>query len=107
MPWSTGWILEVEPGYKNWLNPDGAGKGGVGILLAAKYARLVIALGTLMHNRVMWIKLEGFEGCNLGIACVYAPNIPSQRNAFWLDMADCLPKDCNWVIGGDFNMTEQ
>jgi hypothetical protein len=36
MPWSTWWILEVEPEHKNQLNPYGAGT--VGILLAFKYA---------------------------------------------------------------------
>lgn len=107
MSWCNGWVLEAEPGYRNWLNPSGVGKGGVGILLVSKYVRLVKASGSLMNNRVIWIKLEGVEGGNLGIACVYAPNIASQRNALWLEMATSLPKDCSWVIGGDFNMTER
>lgn len=92
MPWCIGWKLEVEPGYKNWLNPDGAGKGGVGILLASKYARLVTMSGSPMNKRVVWIKLDGIEGGNLGIACVYAPNIPSHRNELWQEMAEHLPK---------------
>ena len=25
----------------------------------------------------------------------------------WHNMMDALPKDCEWVIGGDFNMTER
>lgn len=100
MPWSKGWVLEAKPSYKNWLNPSGAGKGGVGILLASKYARLVTTSSSLMNNRVIWIKLEGIEGGNLGLACVYAPNILSQRNDLWLEMATSLPKNCNWIIGG-------
>lgn len=107
MPWRQGWLLDAEAGYKSWLNPNGVGKGGVGTILATKYARLVIAAGSLMQNKVLWINLEGIDGGNLGIACVYAPNIPSQRDALWLDMVEHLPKDCNWIIGGDFNMTER
>ena len=26
MPWSIGWVLEAELGYKSWLNLDGAEK---------------------------------------------------------------------------------
>lgn len=107
MPWSTGWILEVEPGHKNWLNPDGAGKRGVGILLSSKYSRLVTPLGSLMNNRVVWTKMDGIEGGSLGIACVCAPNILSHGKGLWQEMADHLPKDCNWILGGDFNMIER
>lgn len=59
MPWSIGWILEVEPCYKSWLNPNGAGKGGVGIFLDTKYARLVTSSGAIMNNRVVWKKNRG------------------------------------------------
>lgn len=81
-------------------------KGGVGILLASKYARLVTSSRSIMSNRIVCIKMEGIEGSNIGIACVCAPNIPSQRNILWQEMAETLPKECNWIIGGDFNMTE-
>lgn len=47
MPWSTGWVLETKPGYKNWFNPNGAGKKGVGILLASKCAKLATESVTL------------------------------------------------------------
>lgn len=85
LPWCKGWLLEAKPGYKNWLNPNGASKRGVGILLAAKYARLITATSSIMQNRVIWLKVEGIEGGNLGIACIYAPNVSSQRNALWLE----------------------
>ena len=41
--------------------PNAAGKGGVGILLANKYARLVTATGSLYEDRVLWIKMEGVK----------------------------------------------
>ena len=56
---------------------------------------------------MVWIKLEGVEGGKIGFACIYAPNIPTDRRHMWTLMAESLPKDCEWIIGGDFNMTER
>lgn len=103
----ASWILEAASKEKSWINPNTAGKGGVGIMIANKYAKLVTMHGALYENIVVWIKLEGLKGGNLGIACVYAPNIPTDRRHLWHLMVDNLPKDCTWVIGGDFNMTER
>lgn len=47
------------------------------------------------------------EGGNLGLACIYMPNIPTERRHLWHIMVDVLPKDYEWIIGGDFNMTER
>lgn len=88
MSWSTRWILEAKLGCKSWLNPNGGGKGRVGILLASKFTCLVIALGALINNIVVWIKMDGIEGDSLGIACVYAPNIPSHRKELWEEMME-------------------
>ena len=107
MPGCASWILEAAPGERSWLNPNAAGKGGVGILIAQKYAKLVTAHGALFEDRLVWIKLEGIEGGNIGLTCVYAPNIPTERRNMWHNMIDALPKDCEWLIGGDFNMTER
>ena len=79
IPGYTSWILEAAPGERSWLNPSAAGKGGVGILITNKFAKLVTANGSLYDNRVMWVKLEGVEGGNIRLACVYAPNIPTDR----------------------------
>ena len=107
MPGYASWILEAAPGERSWLNPNAAGKGGVGIILAQKYAKLVTTHGALYDNRVVWVKLEGIEGGNIGLACVYALNIPTERRHLWHLLVDYLPKDCEWIIGGDFNMTER
>lgn len=107
VPGCASWVLEAAPGKRSWLNPNATGKGRVGILLANKYAKLVMATGALYENRVVWIKLEGVEGGNIGLACVYAPNIPTERRHLWHTLLDALPKDCEWIIGGDFNITER
>ena len=100
MPGYANWFLEASPGEKSWLNPNAAGKGGVGILLARKYAKLVTEHGALYDNRVVWIKLEGIEGGSIGLACIYAPNIPTERRHLWHIMVDALPKDCEWILRG-------
>ena len=69
--------------------------------------RLVTEHGALYDDRVVWIKLEGIEGGNIGITCIYAPNIPTDRRHLWHIMVDALPKDYEWIIGGDFNMTKR
>jgi hypothetical protein len=63
--------------------------------------------GALYDNRVVWIKMEGVEGGNIGVACVYAPNIPTDRRHIWYLMMEPLPKDCDWIVDNDFNMTER
>lgn len=63
--------------------------------------------GSLYDDRVVRIKLEGIEGGNIGFTCVYAPNIPTDQRHLWHIMNDALPKDCEWIIKGDFNITER
>lgn len=102
----ASWILEAAPGERSWFNPNAAGKEGVGILIARKYAKLITLHGALYVDRVIWVKLEGIEGGNIGLACVYAPNIPTERRQMWHITIDSLPTDYEWIIGGNFNMTE-
>ena len=53
----ASWILESAPSERSWLNPNSAGKGGVRIILAQKYTKMVTAHGALYDNMVVWIKL--------------------------------------------------
>lgn len=75
----SSWIPNAVPGERSSLNPNGAGRGGLGILLANRYAMMVSTHGTLYEYKVVWIKLERMDAGNIGIACVYVPNIPSDR----------------------------
>ena len=47
------------------------------------------------------------EGGNIGLACVYVPNILTDRRHLWHILVDALFKYCEWIIRGDFNMTER
>lgn len=62
MPGCASWILEAGPKEHSWINHNVASKGGLGIILANKYAKLVTSHGSLYDNRVGWIKLEDIEG---------------------------------------------
>lgn len=73
------------------------------ILLSNKYARLITPNGDLYKDRVVWIKLEGIEGSNFGLACVYTPNSLTNHRYLWHIMGDFLPKDCNWITRRDCN----
>lgn len=56
---------------------------------------------------MVWVKLEGIEVGDVGIACVYVPNIHIERRQLWHKMMELLPRDCDWIVWGDFKMTER
>lgn len=74
-------------------------------MLSSKYVRLVTSCMSLYEDIIVWIKLEGVEGSNLGIACIYAPNIPTEHRHMWHLMTYSMPRDCKWIFDGEFNMT--
>lgn len=49
------------------------------IILANKYIRLVTTTDFLYEDRLILIKLEWMEDEIVGLACVYAPNISTNR----------------------------
>jgi hypothetical protein len=68
----ASWILQAALGGRSWLIPNAINKGGVGIFIYRRYARLVTTHVTLFEHRVVWVKLEGIEGGNIRIACICA-----------------------------------
>ena len=47
------------------------------------------------------------EECKFGVLNVYAPNISNERTSFWRLLANKIPSFDNWIVAGDFNMTER
>lgn len=107
IPGYASWVLEAASGEQSWINSNATGKGRVGILLNPKYEKLVTDHGSLYDDRVVWIKMEGVEGGKIGIACVYASNIHTERKYLWYIMMESLLNDCDWIIGRNYNMTER
>ena len=104
MPDYASWVLEAALEKEVGLTPT---RPVVGILLNPKYAKLVTEHGGLHDNPVVWIKMEEVEGGNIGVACVYALNIPTDRRHLWYLMMESLLNDCDWIVGGNFNITER
>ena len=53
----------------------------------------------------MWVSLQVADAL-VGILCVYAPTIASERAWFWGQIVDVLPIVDSWIVGGDFNNVE-
>jgi hypothetical protein len=63
--------------------------------------------GTLMENRVWWVILKRLLGGDLGVANIYAPNIPRKGCFLWAEMILKLVKGCRSILAGDWNMVER
>jgi len=49
-------------------------------------------------------KLKGLCGGDMGVANVYLFNISNERCILWVKMIQKLPRDCRWILVGDYNM---
>lgn len=92
---------------RSWFNPSAASKRWLNILIANKYPKLIMTTGTLYDNREVYIKLDGVERENIGLAYIYALNISTGRRHSWYILMDAPPKYCEWIIEEIFNKTEQ
>lgn len=73
------------------MNVNGAKIGGVDIFLVSKS---VIKHGALYSIRVVRMKTKMLEGDNLGIVCIYTPNIFIDKRHLWHILTRSLPNDC-------------
>lgn len=102
--------LEFRGGVSFWNNasysPDGGRfSGGTGISIAKSLADKVLECGVLDEARAQFVIFK-VNRESLGIMNVYAPNCTGQRAAFWNKLADVQLPSIEWVVAGDFNMTE-
>ncbi len=59
-----------------------------------------------MINRLHWFKILRVKGGDIIMANIYAFNNIAKRCVPWELMVKYLPKDCGWILVGDFNMVE-
>lgn len=78
---------------------------GTGILVSRNFANKVIAKGVVVEGRAQFIDLE-MDRQKIGILNVYAPNETGPRARFWESLADAQLPEADWLVAGDFNMTE-
>jgi hypothetical protein len=71
--------------------------------------------GTLMENKVQWAILKGLLGGailkgllggDLGVANIYAPNIPRKWCFLWVEMIQKFIRGCRWILANDWNIME-
>jgi exonuclease III len=83
-----------------------AGRGGLYMLISPKIRHLIHSQGVIGANLAQWVVLKGLPRGDVAIANVYAPNSAHDRMTLWQEMVRCLPLNCRWVVGGDWNVVE-
>ncbi|KAG0573055.1 hypothetical protein KC19_VG144800 [Ceratodon purpureus] len=84
---------------------SGRFKGGTGIIMSRHLAPAIQDSGVIIEATTQYVILE-VNDVTVGILNLYAPNTPGTRAVFWAKLAEHPWPDAEWVVCGDFNMTE-
>jgi hypothetical protein len=76
------------------------------MLLNNKWANFVVHNEIAFRNKSQWLKMEGLLGRPISILNIHTPNESVEGSKLWEYLKMKLPKDCKWIICGDFNMVE-
>jgi hypothetical protein len=87
-PDAACYILDADLRYAH--NIDGAGRGGVGILVSPYIKHMVASSGSLGDNKSIWVTFTGTPVGKLGILNVYTPNCSRERGRLWESLASTL-----------------
>lgn len=98
--------VDAEPGFGNTPQEVGAGTGGVCMWVSPRVAHLVTASRQSQDGRGQWIRMGGLAGGDVSILNVYASTSVRERSFLWEELREELPKDCCWIICGDWNFVE-
>lgn len=105
-PLATFFSIDALPAYGHEADEPGAGSGGVCIWVAPSIKHMVVSSGQDRSGRALWVRLSGLPGGDIAVLNIYAPNSPGERRVMWDELAATLPRDCRWVLGGDWNVVE-
>ncbi|KAG0595816.1 hypothetical protein M758_UG200300 [Ceratodon purpureus] len=102
--------LEYRGGANYWNNAlytalGDRFSGGTGIVVGSQMAPHIIQNGVIIEGRAQYIILE-LGSHRIGILNLYAPNLPGQRQRFWAQLENFDYPVAEWIVGGDYNMTE-
>lgn len=98
---------EAQIAYNNDHNEDGAGSGGLGMWIAPPLVHLICDSGSSRAGNAQWVRLKGIFGTDIGVLNVYAPHSLVDRRELWMELITILPRDCRWVMAGDWNFVER
>lgn len=102
--------LKFKGGSSIWnnvlYNANGAKfSGGTGISLSREFSNLLVDNTVLIEGRAQYVILK-IHGTIVGILNVYAPTTIGKRTNFWNQLAQHNFPATEWIVSGDFNMTE-
>ena len=94
-------------GYSFYSHTNSAHSRGVGILITDKHNALrIINKYCDDDGRTIILNVE-FEGHNLSLVNVYAPNDVKQRSRYYTELSKCMKDNVLYknsiIVGGDFN----
>ncbi|CAM6094721.1 unnamed protein product [Calypogeia fissa] len=95
-------LRTILPDFQHFSSAPCEGRGGSTLLIHPDLR--VRHSGTLDQGRAVWVQLEK-DGANFSVLCIYGPSTPRSGALLWHELLTALPRD-NWIICGDFNMTE-
>jgi hypothetical protein len=98
---ATYLVVEASLAYNHAALDDGAGSGGLSLLVAPRLSHLIHSLGMVLQNQAQWMALRGYLGGDLGILNVYAPHILQEHIHLWLTLEAILSPGLRWVITRD------
>jgi hypothetical protein len=101
-PEAACYMLDADPGYTS--NPNGAGRGGVCILVSPYLKHMIASNGFVRDNKAMWVTFSRTHVRKLGILNVYGPNYSYKRVRLWENLASILYPLHTSLIVGDWNM---
>ncbi|KAI5611221.1 hypothetical protein C0J50_9252 [Silurus asotus] len=102
--WKGSKARDIEGGFKlSYHSVDGK-RNGVGVILKEEYSKSVVEVKRV-SKRVMIVKVE-VEGMMINVISAYAPQVGcemEEKERFWNDVVDGVPRKERLVIGADFN----
>lgn len=78
---------------------------GTGILVSSNFSNFIVDSGVAVEGRAQYVILE-INRQKIGILNVYVPNEPGPRGRFWEALLNFNLPAADWLLSGDFNMTE-
>lgn len=102
--------LQFKGGASFWNNALYSAAGdkfiaGTGISISRTLAARVLDSGVLIEGRAQFLILD-INGSSVGILNIYGPNDTGRRAQFWSALADIDYLEADWILCGNFKMTE-
>ena len=99
--------IEAQIAYNHNQGDARAESGGIGMWVAPQLVPPIHVEGQSRAGNAQWICFKGVPGGDIGILNVYAPHKSPERCVLWLELIDNLPRNCKWIMIGNWNFVER